>query len=353
MEMGGAETLVSQICQLQREQRHEVSVYAVAALGPLGERMRCDGFAVTADVGRHLSDSIRNFTRLFRQSRPDVVHIHNPTPTIYAALPARIASAKSIVSTRHSLVAPPHDRVMEFKYSVAARFCDWVVGICDATTENLRTLRTIPNHKIQRVYNGVVPLREPKRDELPAKSGFTLVFVGRLQAVKNLSLLLNAFQLALAAAPDLRLWIVGDGSERSALEALAAALHIADKVTFWGQQLDVAPFFSAADTFIMSSKSEGLPLSLLQAMSLGVPAIVPEVGGMPEVVRLANAGIVVPPAAPNAMADAILRMARNSTERSRFSKGAQTEFHLRFSLEAMADAYMQLYQTTPRASRLK
>ena len=74
----------------------------------------------------------------------------------------------------------------------------------------------------------------------------------------------------------------------AAMERLAAELGIAGQVTFWGQQLDVAPFFSAADAFIMSSRSEGLPVSLLQAFSLGLPAIVTDVGGMAEVVRLAQ-----------------------------------------------------------------
>src|SRR5512146_1280210 len=101
MEVGGAETLVSQMCHLQREQSHEVSVYSIAALGDIGERLRCDGFTVLSNIGKHLSDSSRNLYRLFKESRPDVVHIHNPTPTIYAAPAARFAGAASIISTRH------------------------------------------------------------------------------------------------------------------------------------------------------------------------------------------------------------------------------------------------------------
>src|ERR1039458_10582173 len=104
MEIGGAETLVSQMCRLQREQGHDPCVYAVASLGALGERMRNEGFAVEANVGRHLPDSTRNFLRLFKASRPDVVHLHNPTPTIYAAVAARMAGVHRLVSTRHSLV---------------------------------------------------------------------------------------------------------------------------------------------------------------------------------------------------------------------------------------------------------
>ena len=169
--------------------------------------------------------------------------------------------------------------------------------------------------------------------------------------MKNHPLLLNAFRVALTSMPDLRLWMVGDGSERQSLEALATELGIAAQVTFWGQQLDVAPFFSAADAFIMSSKSEGLPMSLLQAFSLGVPAIVTDVGGMAEVVRLAKAGYTVPVTDPAEMAAAILRLAGSDAEREQFSVNAEAAFNSHFTLQAMVDAYMDLYRDTARARR--
>jgi glycosyltransferase involved in cell wall biosynthesis len=351
MEVGGAEMLVLQMCHLQREQGHVPSVYAVAALGALGERMLAEGFVVQSNVGRHLSDSIRNFSRIFSNTKPDVVHLHNPTPTIYAAMSARMAGVPSVVSTRHSLVAPPHKLVAELKYAVSSRFCDWVVGICDATVDNVKSLHTVPTQKIVRIYNGAAPLQRVPGDAWPPKTGFTLVYVGRLEPIKNHSNLLSSFRTALRSMPGLRLWMVGDGSERKALEVLSGELGIAAQVTFWGQQLDVAPFFSAADAFIMSSRSEGLPMSLLQAFSLGLPAIVTDVGGMAEAVRLSHAGIIVSATDPEEMAQAILRLATTDAERKQFSKNAASSFHSRFSLPTMVAAYMDLYKKTPRAHR--
>jgi glycosyltransferase involved in cell wall biosynthesis len=351
MEVGGAETLVSQMCRVQREQGHDPRVYAILTLGPLGEQLRREGFAVRPHVGPHLPDATRNFFQIFKDSRPDVVHLHNPTPTVYAAMAARLAGVSTIVSTRHSLVAPPRRLVVELKYALAAACCDWVVAICDATVNNLKSLHSVPARKIVRVYNGAVPLQRVPREKLPPKAGFTLVYVGRLEPVKNHALLLSAFRAALQSIPSLRLWMVGDGTERKMLESLAAELEIAPQVTFWGQQLDVAPFLSAADAFIMSSKSEGLPISLLQAFSLGLPAIVTDVGGMAEVVRLAQAGYTVSPADPAQMAAAILRLADGGAERVQFSKNAEEAFHSRFTLQAMADAYMDLYRDPSRARR--
>ncbi len=106
--------------------------------------------------------------------------------------------------------------------------CDWIVGICEATVNNLKSMHTVPARRIVRVYNGATPLKRAAKQDWPPKSGFTLVYVGRLEPVKNHALLLNAFRGALASMPDLRLWMVGDGSERGTLERLAAELGIVE-----------------------------------------------------------------------------------------------------------------------------
>jgi glycosyltransferase involved in cell wall biosynthesis len=351
MEVGGAETLVSQMCRLQREQGHEPSVYAIAALGALGERMRREGFDVQSNIGQHLSDSSLRFAQIFRSSRPDVVHLHNPTPTIYAAPAARLAGAASIISTRHSLVAPPRNITMERKYKVAAMFCDWIAGICDATVGNMREAGNAPERKIVRIYNGTAPIAALPQGERLAKQGFTFLYVGRLEAVKNLPLLLHGFLSARTKLPEMQLWIVGDGSQRGSLEKMVDDLGLRSNVTFWGQQLDVTPFFASADAFVMSSVSEGLPMSLLQAFSIGLPAVVTGVGGMAEVVRLAQAGLIVASSDEEAMADAILRMATEEGARQVFTQNATAAFQAHFTLPVMVNEYMRLYRDTPRMRR--
>jgi len=202
-----------------------------------------------------------------------------------------------------------------------------------------------------RVYNGAAPLKRVAKEQWPEKRGFTLLYAGRLAPVKNHALLLGAFRAALSSMPGLRLWMVGDGSERQALESLAVELGIDGQVRFWGQQLDVAPFFSAADAFIMSSKSEGLPISLLQAFSLGLPAIVTDVGGMAEVVKLSQVGFTVSATDPAEMAAAILQMARSEAMQAEFSANTKAAFQAHFTLNAMVDAYIELYRNNARTRR--
>jgi glycosyltransferase involved in cell wall biosynthesis len=340
LEMGGAEILVAQLCRLQRSHGHDVSVIAYSNLGTLGEGLVAEGFSVAVLGEAPLAKTFIRFVGELRRLRPDVVHCHNPAPTLQAAIPARLSGAKSVIATRHSLVAPPYDMKEEKAFNFAARFCDWVVGICDATCDNLRHVPGAHKEKIVRVYNGVDPV-EPA--EPHAKGGFTLLFVGRLAPVKNLSTLIRATALALPRIPGLKLWLVGHGHERESLESLVHELGVAESVTFWGERLDVAGFFATADVYCMSSVSEGLPMSLLQAMSVGLPTIVTDVGGMAEVVKNSKAGLATPVGDAAAMADSIVRMAGDESLRDTFAQNARSAYAENFTLDRMDQAYMNLY----------
>jgi len=345
LEMGGAEILVAQLCRLQRAHGHDVSVIAYSNLGTLGEQLRGEGLTVKVLGEAPLYKTFLRFIKELCMLKPDVVHTHNPAPTLQAAIPARLAGAKCVVATRHSLVAPPYDVKEEKAFNFTAKFCDWVVGICEATCENLRHTPGALTKKIVRVYNGVDPMEYA---EPPAKDGFTLLFVGRLAPVKNLATLVRATAEALKSRDNLRLWLVGHGHERESLEALVNELGITHRVTFWGERLDVAQFFAAADVYCMSSVSEGLPMSLLQAMSVGIPAIVTDVGGMAEVVKYSRAGLASPVGDHVAMAASILRMAEDAALREEFAANGRKAYAEHFTLEKMNEAYMRLYLSSGR-----
>jgi glycosyltransferase involved in cell wall biosynthesis len=343
LEMGGAEVLVAQLCRLQRANGHDVSICAYSQLGSVGEVLRAEGFAIYVPGEAHPAKTMWRYFQHFRRLRPDVVHCHNPAPTLQAALSARLAGAKCVVSTRHSLVAPPYDVNEERKYGVMASFCDAIVGICEITCENLRGAPLAHRAKIVRVYNGATAIEREPFAEL-GKRGFTLLFVGRLAAVKSLGTLIRAAAIAAKELPELELWIVGDGPVRGELEMLAAELGVGAQVRFWGQRLDTAKFFSAADAFAMSSVSEGLPMSLLQAMSVGLPAVLTDVGGMAEVVRLSGAGLLAPVGDAEGLAKAILRLAGDAELRREFAEKAEAAFRREFTLERMDAGYMEIYR---------
>jgi glycosyltransferase involved in cell wall biosynthesis len=196
--------------------------------------------------------------------------------------------------------------------------------------------------KITRIYNAA-PAPCSDGTQSPSKSGFTLLHVARLSPVKDQETLLKAFAMAKAQIPDLQLWIVGGGDLRSKLEHLAGHMELNGSVTFFGEQADVSPFLLAADLFILSSVSEGIPISLLEALSAGLPAVVTDVGGMSEVARLSDATITAPASNPAALAAAIAKMASSRDQLPRLGKLAHECYAANFTLERMASEYMALY----------
>lgn len=351
MEMGGAEMLVAQVCRVQRARGHDVSVCAYSRLGALGEVLRGEGFTVHVLGEAHPAKTMLRYWKLLRALRPDVVHMHNPAPTLQAAPGARLAGARC-VSTRHSLVAPPYARVEEMKFSVWAwLWLDWVAGICEITCVNLRGAPWARKSRIVRVYNGAAPLEvgdsSPHLQEMGETRGggeFRLLFVGRLAEVKDLPTMLRAVAVARGHVPNVRLDVVGDGVVRGELERLAAELGVGACVRFHGQQMETARFFAAANVFAMSSVSEGLPMSLLQAMSVGLPAITTDVGGMAEVVRLSEGGLLSPVGDAEAMAENIVRLATDAELRARCGERARAAYGRHFTLEQMEAAYARLYR---------
>src|SRR4029077_20531797 len=137
------------------------------------------------------------------------------------------------------------------------------------------------------------------------KQGFTMLSVGRLAPPKDHATLLHAVALLRAHHRDVQLWMVGNGPLEPNLRKLSAELGLEQCVTFFGEQADVSPFLISADLLVMSSVTEGLPVSLLEAMSAGLPAVVTGVGGMGEIARLSGAVTVVPSSNHEAMAAAL------------------------------------------------
>src|SRR6185503_13100751 len=125
---------------------------------------------------------------------------------------------------------------------------------------------------------------------------------------------------------------------------LATDLEIADAVRFWGERRDVGPWLRAADVFVLSSASEGLPISALEAMAVGLPTILTDVGGMTELMALSGAGQIVPPADPDAMAGALVEFATRRNDLDELGQRAVRCYRQHFTPERMSNEYLALYQ---------
>jgi glycosyltransferase involved in cell wall biosynthesis len=164
-----------------------------------------------------------------------------------------------------------------------------------------------------------MPSRDALRQELGFE-GFTLAFAGRLGPQKSLGVALDA----VAAVPSARLVVAGDGPDRRALERRATELGITDRVSFRGSvtRESVLRLFSAADATILCSAWENFPHAVVEALAVGCPVIATAVGGVPEVVRDAENGLLVPAGDVHAFAAAISRLESDAELRTRLSEAA-------------------------------
>jgi glycosyltransferase involved in cell wall biosynthesis len=176
----------------------------------------------------------------------------------------------------------------------------------------------------------------------------TGVIVARLDRLKGHDVLLKALAWM---KEDAELLIVGDGPERGALEVLAAELGVQDRVRFAGFRKDVPDLLAASDFFVLPSRTEGLPLSVLEAMAHGLPSIATPVGGVPEALNGEECGILVPVDDVHRLAAVMGTLVGDPQLRRRLGAAAETRVRKHFSFAAMTDAYDSLYRRLLRGER--
>ena len=177
--------------------------------------------------------------------------------------------------------------------------------------------------------------------------------VGRLAEPKALHILIEAVSYLVKRMPRARLVLVGDGPLRSELEKQAADIGVSDRVLFAGMRMDIPAVLAAIDVFAMSSKREGLPVVLLEAMAGGRPIVTTRVGGIPEVVRDHKEALLVQPNDPAALADAINEVISNPELAAQLGRRARERATAEYSLAATARALEQVYADLLKKSQTR
>jgi glycosyltransferase involved in cell wall biosynthesis len=353
LEVGGAEIVVAALCRSHAAAGHRVEVHCLTAAGPLAAELQAEGVPVHVHGSASSRRAVWDLLRAFRRSRPDIVHCHNKFATVRGAMAARLSGARAVVSTRHGMGPTPFRLRGELKFWItAAMCCDRVVAVCDAARRNLAAGAGPVGHKLVTIRNGAHLPRVGTEDIAArpdiARPGFTLVSVGRLARPKDFDTLLRAVAVARAAVADLGVWIVGGGDDAPVLARLRASLGLDTVVQFCGERRDVGNWLRAADVFVLSSTSEGLPISMLEAMAAGLPAIVTDVGALPELVALSGAGRTVPARDVESLARAIVDFARRREELAALGERASRCYRAHFTPDRMAGDYLTLYHACLR-----
>jgi glycosyltransferase involved in cell wall biosynthesis len=284
--------------------------------------------------------------RLFKANRVGVVHTHHFNQLLYSVLAAKLTGAR-IIHMEHSieyLKSKKIRRALKF----LSLFCDKVIAIGNDGAEFLRKRVKIPEHKLGIIRAGVDPgvYSQTKRQARAAlKLGETAkvaVIVARLFPEKNHLMLLEAFAEVARRIDKAQLLIVGDGTERQAIENRIKQLNLENAVQLLGVRRDVPRLLAAADLFVLSSDREGLPIAVLEALAAGKPVVATAVGDLPAVVQDGETGRIVPPKNSSAFSEAMVEILTDLELSLKMEKNAKRAAEA-YSLQAMLKKFDRLY----------
>lgn len=282
--------------------------------------------------------------RVVREHSIDILHAHSSHAVTYAVLARKFAGRGRVVASRRVDFPPNANAFSRWKYSQPDR----IVAISHCIARVLRDFG-IANDNLRTVHSGIDLERfdvDPlPRAELAIPDGVPLAGnVAALVGHKDHETLLNAVPHILKGLPQFRLVIAGEGPLRPRLEAQIARLQIAHAVTLLGERKDVPRLLRSLDLFMMSSHEEGLGTSVLDAMACGAPVVATNAGGIPEMVRDGETGLLVPARDPAALGAAAVRMLCNADLRTSAPANALEMVRNEFTAECMVEGNLSVYR---------
>jgi len=357
MPVGGAEVMVADIATGLEPGEFEVITACLGEPGPMGAELSRQGKLVLS-LGLNLKRTgtfrlVRRVRELLQEIRPDILHTHLYHANLYGRMAALGLGLPGVVATVHNI----YTRVKLHRClanNLLARCGDYVLVFSPQVREDVRRYDRVPAARLRMLTPGV-RLEEPNSGESKEEarrslgiSGFCLGNVARLEEQKGHDDLLQALAQVRGEIPDLTVLLAGEGTRQGHLQALTRELGLHDVVRFLGTRRDVPRILRALDVFVMPSRWEGIPLTLLEAMGYGLAVISTRVGRAPEIVRDGENGRLAPVAEPKALAGAILELYREPQKREQWGEEARRtvreKYTLAHFLDQFATIYLELYE---------
>jgi glycosyltransferase involved in cell wall biosynthesis len=349
--VGGASVHVRDLGRAMLDLGHQVMVFT-GGEGPVTERLASSG--IPFHPLRHLRRSIHpvldlralaELTEAVRRFSPNIVSLH----TAKAGWIGRIAASKldlPAVYTPHgwssgNRFTPRAALLFRLAEKAMASRAAAIVCVCQYEKDLALRQRLADAGRLHVIHNGVHDVAPELRAE-PERDPVRLVTVARFEAPKDHHTLIRA--LALLRAQDWQADLVGEGPLQPQVRTLAETLGIGDRVKFLGYQPDPAPVLARSRIFVLSSRSEGFPRSLLEAMRAGLAVVASRVGGVPEAVEDGVNGRLVPPGNPAGLASALAALITDGSLRQRLAVQARHTYECRFMFQRTADETLALYR---------
>jgi glycosyltransferase involved in cell wall biosynthesis len=352
LHVGGAEVLAARLARQLRDSYRFLFVCLDEA-GTLGEELRGEGFPVHV-LHRRPGLDLRlawRLGRLLRHERVSLLHAHQYTPFFYALAGRLLGGRIPVLFTEHGRHYPDYPRR---KRMLVNRLClrrrDRVVGVGEAVRRALIANEGLAPERVSVIYNGVpLPAHPGDRDAARQAMGvgpadFVLIQVARLDYLKDHATAIRTLERVVAQRPEAKLVLVGEGPEQAKIEAEVKQRGLTEQVRFLGLRSDVARLLPAADAFLLTSISEGIPLTVIEAMLAGLPVVSTNVGGVGEIVTDGETGLLAPSGDDAALADRVLRLAGDAALCRQLGQRGREHARAAFTEERMHAGYVRLYE---------
>jgi glycosyltransferase involved in cell wall biosynthesis len=350
---GGQEIRILSESGWLRARGHEV-IIAAGKKSRLLEKASSEGFPAFGleFSGRSLPGDLLRLIGIINRTKPDVVATHSSLDSWAGLIAARICGFPRTIRYRHISIPVKGNLANRWQYT---RLTDHVITTADFITTALRTKFDLPESKISTIPTGVGrPENLIGRGEahralcaelgVPERSRF-IGCVAVLRSWKGHTLLMGAMERLAAAHPDLHLVLVGDGPERRYLCEQRLERRCFERIHIIGHRDDPWPYFRAFDAAVLpSTKAEGIPQSLLQAMMAGCPVIGSRVGGIPEIVSHGQTGLLVSPDDELDLGKAIEFVLSHGREAALLASNAKKLAEEKYSLESMGCKVVNLME---------
>lgn len=351
LDYGGLERVVVHLVAQAARMKQRTSVLCLEHLGAqasrveqLGATLRC----ISKPPGLRW-ETTTQISKVLEEWKPDVVHTHQIGALFYTGPAASRLKVPVIVHTEHGKTIQTLKQKLLAWY--AAKFAQKYYCV---STDIARSVTgwMVPRGKVEVVANGidVEHLVSVVDNEALRKSwnippeAVVIGTVGRLAQVKRQDLMLDVFQRVRGKIPGAILLVVGDGPKRKELEQQAKQLGVYDAIRFAGFQSEPGPFLHLMSAFLLTSESEGMPMSLLEAWAVGVPAISFRVGGLPELIHDGETGFLADFGDTEKMARHIVNLVDNGQLAQRLAAACRRQARERFDVKVMAKQYDDRYR---------
>ncbi len=341
--LGGAETMCENLANALKDKGQNVVLVSLfTEKTPITERLQKKGFKIHF-LNKKLGfdwKMFRAIAKVIKQERPDVVHTHLSS-AMYTFPATALYGVKGRIHTVHNIAAKDGNMIAQkILYPFYFRCLGVIpVALSEEIKKTILELYKLPAEIVPDIFNGI------DLSKCVEKTDYSIENIPKVLNIASFKDQKNHFTIIEAISElkhlNIRFLFIGEGELLQEVKDLAKQLSVEDKIDFLGAQSNVYPFLHEADVFMLPSKYEGVPMTLIEAMGTALPIIASAVGGVPDMLTDNESALLIKPTKEDIVA-AVNRMISDESLRQRLGKAAKQR-SVQFSSDIMAEKYLEIY----------